>query len=199
MADLTELVVEIEAKLDDFNKSMDQVKNKLQKVEKQAETSGTNASKSIDNIGSSAGGLATALAGVVAVAATATAVVAGFAAIRGIQINAELENTHAAFKTLLKDGKKATKMIDDIRALAAKSPFDFGGLAQSAKLLMAMGVESKKVIPYMESIANAVAAVGGTTESLNRVSLAFAQMSAKGKISAEEILVDESRSLAIAA
>ena len=72
-------------------------------------------------------------------------------------------------------------------SFAAHTPFEFPGLQNSAKLLLAMGVNSKDVLPYMHSIGEAVSAIGGNEETLSGVSMAIGQMVTKGKISAEEM------------
>ncbi|AXM90537.1 phage tail tape measure protein [Anoxybacillus ayderensis G10] len=54
-------------------------------------------------------------------------------------------------------------------------------------MMLAMGWNAENLLPDIKAIGDAVSAVGGGTEALENVGLAFAQMSAKGKISAEEM------------
>lgn len=127
----------------------------------------------IANVGKTISGLATSIV--------------GLTALKGIKINADIEQAHIAFTTLLKDGAKADQMIKELQKLAAQSPFEFEGLQTGAKLLLAMGIDAQKVIPYMYKIGDAVAAVGGNQVTLERVARALAQINAKGKLSAEEM------------
>lgn len=114
--------------------------------------------------------------------------IGGFELVKkGIEVNADIEQAHIAFTTLLHDTQKANEMINELRHLAVISPFDFDGLQTGAKLLLAMGIDAKNVIPYMYKIGDAVAAVGGNQETLERVARAIAQINAKGKLSAEEM------------
>jgi tape measure domain-containing protein len=50
-----------------------------------------------------------------------------------------------------------------------------------------MGFSAKQVIPILNDVGNAVAAVGGNKEILDRVILALSQMQAKGRVATQEI------------
>lgn len=105
----------------------------------------------------------------------------------GVQFNAQLESTLMSFETLLKSAEEAKLMVKDLQEFAATTPFEFVGVQKSAKTLLAMGIAADQIMPSMNAIGNAVAAVGGTDEQLQRISLAIGQISTKGRISAEEM------------
>jgi tape measure domain-containing protein len=111
----------------------------------------------------------------------------GVVAKFGIEFNARMEQSKIAWETLLKSTDKATEMQRNLQQLAQTSPFDYEGLDKTAKMMLAMGWNAESLLPDIKSIGDAVSAVGGGTDALERVGLAFAQMSAKGKISAEEM------------
>jgi len=53
---------------------------------------------------------------------------------------------------------------------------------------MAMGFAAKDVVPTLTAIGDAVAGLGGSAETVDRVTTALGQMQAKGKTSAEEMM-----------
>ncbi|WP_297988617.1 tape measure protein [uncultured Anoxybacillus sp.] len=128
-------------------------------------------------------GLGATLTGIGASMAAAVGSVTKF----GIEFNARMEQSRIAWETLLKSTEKATEMQQNLQKLAETSPFDYEGLDKTAKMMLAMGWNAENLLPDIKAIGDAVSAVGGGTEALENVGLAFAQMNAKGKISAEEM------------
>ena len=111
----------------------------------------------------------------------------GAAAIGSIKLAADLEQSRVAFTTLLGSATKADAFLRDLAMFAAQTPFEFKGLQDSARRLLAFGFAAQDVIPLMNGIGNAVAGLGGGKEQIDRVTLALGQMQAKGKVSAEEM------------
>jgi tape measure domain-containing protein len=124
-----------------------------------------------------------------AAANTMTVVAAGLAAagIASIKLAADLEQSRVAFTTLLGSAEKADAFLKDLAKFAASTPFEFVGLQDSARRLLAFGFAAQDIIPLMNSIGSAVAGLGGGKEQIDRVTLALGQMQAKGKVSAEEM------------
>lgn len=118
-----------------------------------------------------------------AAAVGASAVMTGI----GIKTNAAFETAQRSFTILLGSVDAANKMVTDLKALGLNSPFEFSGLQDAAKTLLGMGFAGNQVIPMMQSLGNAVAALGGNTDQLKGIALAIGQIRAKGKLSAEEM------------
>lgn len=134
-------------------------------------------------------GLAGAVASKAFIGATLAVGALGTAVgVTGFKFDAMREQAQIAFTTMLGSAQKANKFLDQLQAFAAKTPFEFPELVQTSQRLLAMGFSAQKVIPMMTAIGDAVAAMGGTPEMLDRVTLALGQMQAKGKVSAEEML-----------
>ncbi|RXF11076.1 hypothetical protein EG878_14565 [Enterococcus faecalis] len=112
----------------------------------------------------------------------------GYAAVEGIKWNAQMETSEAKWNTLLGSSEEATKQMEWMKQFAAKTPFEMQGLDQASSKLKAMGFEADEVRKYMPMIGDAVAAVGGGTPEVDRVTTALGQMQAKGKVSAEEMM-----------
>lgn len=81
--------------------------------------------------------------------------------------------------TLLTGSGEATNyMLDELRSYAQATPFDLPGLAESAKLLMAYGIESGRVVDYVRRLGD-ISTVTGT--DLNRLALNFGQIISAGQ------------------
>lgn len=125
-----------------------------------------------------------ALAGGVALGGIAFAKLAG----DGLQMANSLETAKMGFTTMLGSAEKADKFVRQMADFAAKTPFEFPELNTAAQRMLAFGFSAEDVIPNMTAIGDAVAALGGTSETVDRVTTALGQMKAKHKVSAEEML-----------
>ena len=124
--------------------------------------------------------------GIVAGAAAAGAAIGGLG-VYAVKLASQMENTKIAFTTMLGSAEKAGAFIKDLQNFAAKTPFEFKGLTESASQMMAYGIAAKDVIPTLTAVGNAVAAVGGGQDKIARVTTALGQMYAKGTVQAEEM------------
>jgi tape measure domain-containing protein len=117
------------------------------------------------------------------------AVKRGFRAVVGesISFNAQMEQARIGFTTMLGSAERAEVFLRDMADFAARTPFEFPELLDASKRMLAYGFAAKDVLPTMEAVGNASAAVGLGTEGINRIILALGQMRAKGKLSAEEM------------
>jgi tape measure domain-containing protein len=127
------------------------------------------------------------VAGAAAGIAGAVAVIGGAVGGMGIKFNAGMEQSEIAWTTLLGSADAAKERIQTLLDLGAKTPFEFEGLDKSAKLLDMAGFKGKDLEETLVKVGDAVSAVGGGQAELEGVSTALFQMSAKGKISAEEM------------
>jgi tape measure domain-containing protein len=111
----------------------------------------------------------------------------GGVGIASIKMAADMEQNRIAFTTMLGSASAAETMLSQLATFAEKTPFEFTGLVDSTRKLLAYGYSAQEIIPMLTGIGDAVAAVGGSAEVLDRVTLAFGQMKAKGFISGEEM------------
>ena len=98
------------------------------------------------------------------------------------------ETAQTGFETMLGSAEAAKKMMGDLADFAARTPFELAGLQQSAKQMMAYGFAAEDVIPMLQSVGDATAALGSGQAGIEQVTRALGQMRAKGKVSAEEML-----------
>lgn len=134
--------------------------------------------------GSSAIGFSETL---VAGAAAAGAALAGLG-VYAVKLAGQFESTQVAFTNMLGSAEKATALTKDLQEFAAKTPFDFKGLAQSSQKLLAFGFTAEQIIPTMTAIGDAASGLGGSQEIINRITLALGQMAAKGRVQSDEML-----------
>ena len=122
----------------------------------------------------------------VGLAATITAPMAALGAA-SLKAAGEMQQARTAFTTMLKSGEAANAMLRDLQNFALATPFEFRELQDAARRMMALGFSAQEVIPTLRTIGDAVSALGGGSEMINRVTLALGQMRAKGTAQAEEM------------
>ncbi len=111
----------------------------------------------------------------------------GAASIKGIALGGSMEQTKIAFTTMLGSAEAADEMVRGLWDFAARTPFEFAGLTEATRRLLAYGFAAEDIIPTMTAIGDAVSALGGGAAEIDRVTLAIGQMQAKGKVSGEEM------------
>ena len=103
------------------------------------------------------------------------------------QLAAAMEQSEMAFTTMLGSAEAATEMLTNLRDFADKTPFEFAGLQEAAKRMMAYGFAAEEIIPTLTAVGDAAAALGGGQPMIERLTTALGQMAAKGKVSGEEV------------
>jgi tape measure domain-containing protein len=119
-------------------------------------------------------------------AAAGTAIVAGLGI--GAKVAGDLEQSQIAFETLFGNADKAKAFLGDLKTFAAQTPFELPGLTSAAQKLASAGIEADKILPIMSTLGDSIAAMGGSSENIDRATLALQQMALKGKVSGEEML-----------
>ncbi|MBN9128496.1 MAG: peptidoglycan DD-metalloendopeptidase family protein [Paenarthrobacter ureafaciens] len=100
---------------------------------------------------------------------------------------AQLETAQIGFTTMLGSGEKAQAFLKDLTNFAATTPFELPGLQKSASQLVAIGIDTQKVIPIMTTLGNITSGMGTGSEGIQRAVVAIQQMNAAQKISAEDL------------
>lgn len=103
-----------------------------------------------------------------------------------INVRSEIQSLNVSFETMFGGNKlKATQLMGQIRQYAANTPMQMNDLAQGAQTLLGFNVEAKKVMPIMQAIGDISM---GNRDKFNSLTLAFAQMSATGKLMGQDLL-----------
>lgn len=105
-----------------------------------------------------------------------------------IDFNQQVDQATVALTNFLGSGSAAKDMITELQDFAARTPFQFQDLLGTTQSMMAMGVAADEVLPRMEAIGDAAAAMGGSPEVLQRIQRALGQIQAKGRVQSEELL-----------
>jgi tape measure domain-containing protein len=106
----------------------------------------------------------------------------------GVEFNKTMESNRFALKRFVGSAKETDKFLNRLFKTAKKTPFEFTDLTTASRRLMAFGLEADKTERILGAVGDAIAAMGGGAENIDRVTLALGQMQAKGKVSAEELL-----------
>lgn len=109
------------------------------------------------------------------------------AAEAALKLGSDFEQTQIGFATMLGSADKATAMLGNLKEFASKTPFEFPGLVDASKRMLAFGFEAEKIIPTLRTIGDTAAGLGGGAKSIDLITLALGQMQAKGKVSAQEM------------
>ena len=97
---------------------------------------------------------------------------------------AQIETQKIAFQTLLGDADKANELFKEITEFSASTPFQLDNLTRASQQLLAFGTASEDVIDKLRMLGNAAS---GDSIKLERLTLAFGKVQAKGRASLEEI------------
>lgn len=123
----------------------------------------------------------------VAVGGAITAV--GVAALKtGIDYNSMQQTSRAALKTMLGSAEAVNAQMNQLDDFARNSPFSKQTFITAQQQMLAFGIEAKKVIPYLDSIQDAVAAAGGSNQQIGEIAFIMAQISSASKITAQDLM-----------
>ena len=98
--------------------------------------------------------------------------------------NADFEQSMTSFDVFLGSAEEAQKMMDELTEFSAKTPLEMPDVTKAANMLMGYGVAAEDVVEIMGRLGDLSQ---GNAEKLDRVSLAYGQMLAKGKVTGEEL------------
>ena len=121
-----------------------------------------------------------AVATSVGVVSTAMTGLIGF----GVKYNAEIEQLQTSFEVMTGSADKAKDIIKELQEIGAKTPFEVKGLAETTQLLMNYGLEADDAIDKMMMLGDIAQ---GSSEKMNRIAMAYGQMSSAGKVSLEDV------------
>uniref|UniRef100_UPI0025E1196D tape measure protein n=1 Tax=uncultured Microbacterium sp. TaxID=191216 RepID=UPI0025E1196D len=124
----------------------------------------------------------------IGVASTAAAAYVTHLFKTGVAYNTLQQTSRAALKTLVGGAEQANAQMDKLDAFAKNSPFSKSVFITAQQQLIGFGVQADKVIPTLDAMQNAVAAVGGGNQQLSELVFILAQVKAAGKITGEDLM-----------
>ena len=105
----------------------------------------------------------------------------------GIEFNAKMEKYQTGLTTLLGSEQEAAAVMEQIRADAARTPFDVDSLTQANQMLISTGMSAGDARNDVLNLANAIAATGGGSAELSRMAANMQQVKNVGKATAMDI------------
>jgi tape measure domain-containing protein len=117
-----------------------------------------------------------------------SAYAAGRGLQEGLRFNATMESNELALERFTGGTRQARKYLDELYETAKRTPFEFADLTTASRRLMSFGLDADRTQRVLSATGDAIAAMGGGAEHIDRVTMALGQMQAKGRVSAEELL-----------
>lgn len=97
------------------------------------------------------------------------------------RVRMEIDSVGKSFESLLKSEDKAEEMIGGLKELSIKSGLN---TYEAAQTLLGFNVDAEKIIPSLKSIGDITM---GNNEKFSSMTLAFAQMSAAGRLMGQDL------------
>lgn len=108
----------------------------------------------------------------------------GAGAVAGVKYNATIEQYQTSFEVMTGSAEKAEQIVKRLTELGASTPFEMTGLADTTQLLMNYGFTADDAMDKMMMLGDISQ---GSADKMNRIAMAYGQMSSAGKVQLEDI------------
>lgn len=102
----------------------------------------------------------------------------------GVKYNAQMQNYFSDFKVMLGSAEAATKYVNQLKKMAASTPFEMTDLANASKILLAFGSTAETAQTQLKMLGDISL---GNAEKMNTLSTAFGRIQSNGRASMEEL------------
>lgn len=109
----------------------------------------------------------------------ATSLISGAA-----EYQSQMEQYAISFEVMTGSAEKAAEVTAKLGEVAKKTPFEMTDLADTTQLLMNYGLTADDAISKMQMLGDISQ---GSADKMNRISMAYGQMSSAGKVSLEDV------------
>ena len=86
---------------------------------------------------------------------------------------------------MLGSAEEATKLVNNLKEMGAKTPFETSDLAKASQTLLAFGTSAEDLLPTLQMLGDVSQ---GNKERFDSLTLAFAQVGSAGKLSGQDLL-----------
>jgi tape measure domain-containing protein len=159
--------IEIQAKMGSLEKDLKSLEAKLQGVDGKAQ-----------NTGSSMASMGRMIAGA---GVTGAIIGLGKAALTAA---AEMEKNRVAFTTMLGSAGKANKLLQEMTAFAANTPFQLNEIVDAGKSLLAFGFAADSIVPTMTKLGDVSAALNIPIKEMSEL---YGKARVQGTLYAEDL------------
>lgn len=185
------ITVRLRAEVQDFNRQMASAAQTTDKTSRSIDANGQKIQTTMGRMVRSAEvnreAWTTVGTSLTAVGAGITAI--GAAALKtGIEYNTLQQTSRAALTTMLGGAQAANEQMDKLDEFARNSPFAKQVFIDAQRQMLGFGIEAQNVLPYLDAIQNAVAAMGGSNQQISEISTILAKIASQGKITARELM-----------
>lgn len=115
--------------------------------------------------------------------AVAAAAVAALG-VKAVKYNATIEQYTTSFQVMTGSAEKAAEVTERLQELGAATPFELTDLADATQLLMNYGFTADDAVDSMLMLGDIAQ---GSADKMNRIAMAYGQMSSAGKVSLEDV------------
>src|SRR5690625_27583 len=191
MARERSIVLRLRAEISDYQSKMSQASRSLSDFEREQQKMGGAATTSLGRMVQSAKinerewaqvgrtmlGVGTAMAGM------------GVATLKtGIEYNSLRQKATQSLTAVTGSTEKASAQMRRLDEFGKNSWLMRDTLIRAQTQMTGFGIETGKVIPYMDSLADAVAATGGSNQDFEELARLMGQIKSQGKITARELM-----------
>lgn len=194
--DLGTLRIGIQADTQEANTALEKTKDKVKETEQQTEKSAESIKaaneKSVNSFkdlyskaGNSLKQFGAKILDFAKVAAVAIGGLFVTGATIGMKYNAEMEGYQTNFKVMLGSEEAAVTKVEDLKKMAAATPFEMSDLASATQTLLQFGVASDDTQGIMQKLGDISL---GNKEKFNSLSLVYGQVASQGKLMGQDLL-----------
>jgi tape measure domain-containing protein len=155
-------------------------KSKLKDLSNSLSSLSKNTGVASGSIGSSMGKISSLFSGL---GTTLSVASFGLFIKSALQTSAQLEQTAIAFEVFTGSALVAKNMLSELKDQALKSPMQFQDITKGAQTLLGYGLTAQQVIPITKMLGDIS---GGNADKFQRLSLAFGQVNAAGRLMGQE-------------
>lgn len=102
-----------------------------------------------------------------------------------VNVRGEIESLEVAYTVLLGSKEKSDKMLADMKQFSIKTPLTLTDISQAGQTLLSFNIDAEKVMPTIKMLGDVSL---GNVDKFQRLSLAFAQTSAMGRLMGQDLL-----------
>lgn len=113
----------------------------------------------------------------------------------GSALAASRETDQISFATLFKGEDKAKQYLADLVQMANTTPFLYDDLTAMSKTLATYGYDENSILPVLQTIGDAGAALGHSTSDMNSVATAIGRMKSSNKTTLEYLNILNDRGI----
>lgn len=181
MAETNEFYIKIGADVDDAMNKLNRLSNQLSQLASSTKRSGNQINSSMDGVSRSLSAAFSSL-GVALTTAGITAAIIGIGKA-SLTTAAELEQVAVSFRVFTGSAEIAEQMLAKLKDQALNSPMQFQDITKGAQTLLQYGLTAEQVVPITKMLGDIS---GGNADKFYRLSLAFGQVNAAGRLMSQE-------------